>query len=271
MIVVKDLSATYDDRLIYSGVSITVMVGEWVVIIGPNGAGKSTLLRSIAGLSDMPGIVAINGRSIIEMSARQRARKVAFVPQAPVLPSGMSVTDYVLLGRTPYLSLLGTESKKDLEIVGHMLGLLAVGDLAKREITTLSGGEAQRVVLARALAQEPQVLLLDEPTSALDLGRQQETMQVIDDLRVARNLTVVTTMHDLTLAGQFADRLLLLNGGGILAEGTPDEVLTSETISKHYGANVRVIHDSDGGVIVVPMRQRQSARHNGQAGSSSPG
>ena len=259
MIVVRNLSARYDDHLVYSGVSMTVMAGEWVVIIGPNGAGKSTLLRSVAGLTDMPGSVDIDGRSINDMSARQRAQKVAFVPQAPVLPAGMTVTDYVLLGRTPYLSLLGTETKKDLGVAAHMLGLLAVGDLAGRDIATLSGGEAQRVVLARALAQEPQVLLLDEPTSALDLGRQQETMQVIDDLRVDRNLTVVTTMHDLTLAGQFADRLLLLNGGGILAEGTPDEVLTSETISKHYGANVRVIHDADGGVIVVPIRQRHVA------------
>ena len=265
MIVVRNLSATYDDNLVYSGVSMTVMAGEWVVIIGPNGAGKSTLLRSVAGLTDMPGSVEIDGRSINDMSARQRAQKVAFVPQAPALPAGMSVTDYVLLGRTPYLSLLGTETRNDLGVAAYMLGLLAVGGLAKRDIATLSGGEAQRVVLARALAQEPQVLLLDEPTSALDLGRQQETMQVIDDLRVDRNLTVLTTMHDLTLAGQFADRLLLLNGGGILAEGTPDEVLTSETISKHYGANVRVIHDSDGGVIVVPMRNKRGSRPIDQA------
>ena len=265
MIVVRNLSATYDDHLVYSGVSMTVMAGEWVVIIGPNGAGKSTLLRSVAGLTDMPGSVEIDRLSISDMSARQRAQKVAFVPQAPALPAGMSVTDYVLLGRTPYLSLLGTETKNDFGVAAYMLGLLAVGDLAKRDIATLSGGEAQRVVLARALAQEPQVLLLDEPTSALDLGRQQETMQVIDDLRVDRNLTVLTTMHDLTLAGQFADRLLLLNGGGILAEGTPDEVLTSETISKHYGANVRVIHDSDGGVIVVPMRNKRASRPIDQA------
>ncbi|MDH5504581.1 MAG: ABC transporter ATP-binding protein [Acidimicrobiia bacterium] len=260
MIVVRNLSATYDDHLVYSDVSMTVMAGEWVVIIGPNGAGKSTLLRSIAGLTDMPGSVSIDGRSINEISARKRAQKVAFVPQTPLLPPGMTVTDYILLGRTPYLSLLGTETKNDLRIASEMLGLLAVGDLARRDISTLSGGEAQRVVLARALAQEPQILLLDEPTSALDLGRQQETMQVIDDLRLDRNLTVVTTMHDLTLAGQFADRLLLLNGGGILAEGTPDEVLTSETISKHYGANVRVIRDSDGGVIVVPIRTQKTMR-----------
>lgn len=255
MINVRNLSARYDGHFVYADVSMSVAAGEWVVIIGPNGAGKSTLLRSIAGLSDMPGSVAIDGRSIAEMSARERAQKIAFVPQSPMLPAGMAVTDYVLLGRTPYLSLLGSETRSDLDVVAHMMELLAVADLANRDISTLSGGESQRVVLARALAQEPQVVLLDEPTSALDLGRQQETMQVIDDLRIRRNLTVVTTMHDLTLAGQFADRLLLLNGGAILAEGTPDEVLTSETISLHYGANVRVIRDPDGGVIVVPTRR----------------
>jgi len=252
---VRSLSASYDGHFVYADVSFSVAGGEWVVIIGPNGAGKSTLLRSIAGLSDMPGSVAIDGDSIDEMSARERAQKIAFVPQSPMLPAGMAVTDYVLLGRTPYLSLLGSETRSDFGVVAHMMELLAVSDLGNRDIATLSGGESQRVVLARALAQEPQVLLLDEPTSALDLGRQQETMQVIDDLRIRRNLTVVTTMHDLTLAGQFADRLLLLNGGAILAEGTPDEVLTSETISLHYGANVRVIRDPDGGVIVVPTRR----------------
>lgn len=255
MINVSGLSASYDGHFVYADVSMSVAAGEWVVIIGPNGAGKSTLLRSIAGLTDMPGSVSIDGRSLHDISARERARKIAFVPQAPMLPAGMTVTDYVLLGRTPYLSLLGSETRTDLDVASFMMNLLEVSDLADRDISTLSGGESQRVVLARALSQEPQILLLDEPTSALDLGRQQETMQVIDDLRLKRELTVITTMHDLTLAGQFADRLMLLNGGAILAEGTPDEVLTSETISLHYGANVRVIRDPDGGVIVVPTRR----------------
>lgn len=260
MIRVTDLSAMYGPTPVFSHVSMSVMAGEWVVIIGPNGAGKSTLLRTIAGLADMPGTVEIDGQPITAMSSRRRAQRLAFVPQAPALPVGMTVSDYVLLGRTPYLSILGTESKRDLVSVGGALSLLDVAGLAHRDVATLSGGEAQRVVLARAIAQDPEILLLDEPTSALDLGRQQETMQIIDDLRAERNLTVLSTMHDLTLAGQFADRLLLLNGGSILAEGTPGEVLTSETISAHYGANVRVIADPDGGVIVVPTRQASPQR-----------
>ena len=259
MIRVRDLTAAYDGKTVFSDVSLSVGAGEWVIIIGPNGAGKSTLLRVIAGLADMPGSVTIDGLPAATISPRSRAQRIAFVPQTPMLPPGMTVTDFVLLGRTPYLSLLGSESRRDLKAVGKTFDLLDVGGLADREIATLSGGEAQRVVLARAIAQDPEILLLDEPTSALDLGRQQETMQIIDDLRAERNLTVLTTMHDLTLAGQFADRLLLLNGGSILAEGTPGEVLTSETISRHYGANVRVIADPDGGVIVVPERHQPRA------------
>lgn len=265
MIRVEELAASYDGLAVFEGISLTVMAGEWVVIIGPNGAGKSTLLRSVAGLADMPGRVTIDGCSIKDLSARQRAQQIAYVPQAPALPAGMTVIDYVLLGRTPYLSILGSESKHDLAVVRNTLDLLAVNHLAKRGVATLSGGEAQRVVLARVIAQEPQILLLDEPTSALDLGKQQETMQIIDGLRSERNLTVVSTMHDLTLAGQFADRLLLLNGGAILAEGTPGEVLTSETIARHYGANVRVIQDPDGGVIVVPTRHAPTSGAADQA------
>ncbi len=264
MIRVTDLSAVYGSTTVFSHVSLSVAAGEWVVIIGPNGAGKSTLLRSIAGLSNLPGTVAIGGQLITGISARQRAKRIAFVPQSSALPAGMTVGDFVLLGRTPYLSILGRESKRDLLRVGGALSLLDVVGLAHRDVSTLSGGEAQRVVLARAIAQDPEILLLDEPTSALDLGRQQETMHIIDDLRIGRNLTVLTTMHDLTLAGQFADRLLLLNDGSILAEGTPGQVLTRETISAHYGADVRVIADPDGGVIVVPARRAspEAVRHD---------
>lgn len=254
MMRVKGLSAAYGSQQVFSDVSFEVAAGDWVVIIGPNGAGKSTLLKAIAGLTPVEGSVELDGTPVANMRARHRARAVAYVPQNPFLPPGMKVFDYVLLGRTPYLSPLGKESVSDVEYVRNVLEQLSVAEFASRELSTLSGGEAQRAVLARALAQDCDLLLLDEPTSALDLGRQQETMAVIDDLRLRRQLTVVMTMHDLTLAGQFGHRLLLLNGGGILAEGTPGDVLTSETIRRHYGAQVRIIDDPDGGVIVVPTR-----------------
>lgn len=263
MIVVDQLSVGYGGLSVLEKVSLNVGRGEWVGVIGPNGAGKSTLLRSLIGLLPSEGTVRIGGDLLSEMSTRERAQLVAYVPQSPVLPEGIAVADYVLLGRAPYISLLGRETKRDHRAARDALELLNAGHLARRDVSTLSGGEAQRVVLSRAIAQEPKVLLLDEPTSALDLGRQQETMQSIDDLRAERSLTVVATMHDLMLAGQFADRLLLLNSRGILAEGTPREVLTSETISKHYGAKVRILQDPEGGVLVVPVRPGRAAQ--GQA------
>jgi len=271
VIVVDQLTVGYGALPVLESVSLNVGRGEWVGIIGPNGAGKSTLLRSLIGLLPSEGDVRIGGNLLGEMSTRERAQLVAYVPQRPMLPEGISVVDYVLLGRAPYVSLLGRETKKDHLAASEALELLDAQHLARRDVSTLSGGEAQRVVLSRAIAQEPKVLLLDEPTSALDLGRQQETMQSIDDLRAERSLTVVATMHDLMLAGQFADRLLLLNSRGILAEGTPGEVLTSETISKHYGAKVRILQDPEGGVVVVPIRPGRGTQEQAVAGQSKRG
>ena len=255
MINVDSISVAFGDTPVLEDVSLSVALGEWVGIIGPNGAGKSTLIKAIVGLLEHQGTITIGGREVDGLSARQRAQIVAYVPQVPSLPVGMSVGEYVLLGRAPYISLFKWESKADHEAVDEALELLDVAMLGTRDVATLSGGEAQRVVLARAIAQEPQVLLLDEPTSALDLGRQQEAMHTIDKLRTQRNLTVVAAMHDLMLAGQFGDRLLLLNRHRILAEGPPSQVLTSENISVHYGAKVRILEDLEGGVLVVPVRK----------------
>ena len=254
MISATNISARYGSRKVFDRVSLSVARGEWVGVIGPNGAGKSTLLKALAGLLGVEGDIRISGNDLRTLSRRMRAQSIAYVPQVPHLPEGVTVGEYVLLGRTPYVSILGAGTRRDAQIARDALDLLDAANLSDRDVATLSGGEAQRVVLARAIAQEPELLLLDEPTSALDLGRQQEAMQIIDELRTRHALTVVATMHDLMLAGQFTDRLLLINGGGILAEGTPREVLTSTTISQHYGADVRILEDPEGGVIVVPRR-----------------
>ena len=254
MISANHISARYGSFSVFEDVTLSVERGEWVGVIGPNGAGKSTLLKALAGLLPVAGDIAVSGKDLRSLSRRLRAQRIAYVPQVPHLPEGVTVGEYVMLGRTPYASILGSGTKRDVEVAQQSLDLLDAANLVQRDVATLSGGEAQRVVLARAIAQEPEILLLDEPTSALDLGRQQEAMQTIDDLRAARSLTVVATMHDLMLAGQFTDRLLLINSGRILAEGTPREVLTSSTISQHYGAEVRILDDPEGGVIVVPRR-----------------
>ncbi|MFM7047566.1 MAG: ABC transporter ATP-binding protein [Actinomycetota bacterium] len=232
----------------------TIAVGEWLCVIGPNGAGKSSLLRAVAGLVPYSGSVRIIEEEVSQLSPREAARHVAFVPQDPALPVDMSVVDYVLLGRNPYVSTFGRESVRDREVVAELLDELMLGVYARRLLGTLSGGERQRVVIARALAQEAPVLLLDEPTSALDLGHQQHALELVDRLRRSRNLTVISAMHDLTLAGLYSDRLLLLHQGVGVARGDAQAVLRSETLAEFYGVSARVIHEADGTVVVVPRR-----------------
>jgi iron complex transport system ATP-binding protein len=206
------------------------------------------------GLAPATGDLRLDGTHVASLGRRRLARLVAYVPQRPVLPEGMSVTDYVLLGRTPYIAYLGYEGGRDLELVHAALERLELVPFADRRLETLSGGEMQRALLARALVQEAPVLLLDEPTAALDIGHQQQALELVDELRHERTLTVVSAMHDLTLAAQFADELLLLNGGRTVAFGAPKVVLTAEAVRTNFGASVRVTDDGAGGVIVVPTR-----------------
>ena len=188
------------------------------------------------------------------MSRRRLSQLVAFLPQRPIIPEGVTVADYVSIGRTPYIPYWGTESAEDRAVVHEVLERLELAALAHRHIESLSGGESQRAVLARALAQRSEILLLDEPTSALDVGHQQQVMELIDDLRVEQGLTVLTALHDLTLAGQFATRLVLLDRGLVVSEGPAREVLTEERIRQHYAATVRVVDDPGAGLTVVPVR-----------------
>ena len=254
------ISVRYADTLAVHELSTAIAGGEWVGVIGPNGAGKSTLLRAVADLVPHDGVVRIGGASTIGMSRRHRAQLVAYVPQQPELPAAMPVVEYTLLGRTPHIGYFGVESAADRRLCMRVLDHLGLAGLAERHLGTLSGGELQRVVLARALAQEAPVLLLDEPTSALDLGRRVDALELVDDLRRSRGLTVLSAMHDLTLAAQFADRLLLLSAGGVVASGTPTEVLDEQLLSTCFGVRVRVLTDADGELLVVPQRSRQRAR-----------
>ena len=228
-----------------------------MTVVGPNGAGKSTLLRAVGGIVDATGSIDLGGRPAAGMTRREMARLVALVPQEPVIPRGMRVIDYVLLGRTAHLGFFEAEGAADLDVAVKALADLDAGPLADRTVDTLSGGERQRIVIARALAQESPVLLLDEPTTALDVGHQQEVLDLVDRLRAERNLTVLATMHDLTLAGQYADWLVMLDAGEVVVAGSADEVLTEEAVARHYGARVRVVPD-EAGPIVVPVRRSGS-------------
>jgi len=236
------------------GLSFRAEAGGWTALIGPNGAGKTSALRALAGLAAYEGEVLLDGRDVRRLGRRAVARLVAFVPQKPETPAAMTVAEYVLLGRTPHISYLGGEGSTDREAAARALRRLELESFAERPLGSLSGGELQRAVLARALAQEAPLLLLDEPTTALDLGRQQLVLELVDALR-GDGLTVVTTMHDLTLAGQYAERLILLDEGSVVAEGTAGEVLSAPNVAAHYGANVRVVED-EAGVFVLPVRRR---------------
>jgi len=242
-------------RHLVDGVSFSVEAGAWVSLLGPNGAGKTTVLRVLAGLRRFQGSVQIAGRELASLGRREAARLVALVPQAPVVPPAMSVGDYVLLGRTPHMGVFVREGAGDRAAAAEALLRLELAALADRRLGSLSGGELQRAVIARALAQAAPILLLDEPTSSLDVGHQQQVLELVDELRRDDGLTVLAAMHDLTLASQYGDRLVLVDEGRVLAEGTPRDVLTSERVASLYGANVRIVDGDDGLHAVVPVRR----------------
>jgi iron complex transport system ATP-binding protein len=251
---IRGLSVAFGEARVLDGIDLVVGEGEWVGVIGPNGAGKTTLLRAIAGLVPADGSVEILGRDAARLDPAARARLVGLVPQRPVTPPTMRVVDYVLLGRTPHLGYLAREGRHDLAAVGEAVAALGLQRFSDRPLGELSGGELQRVVLARALAQASPVLLLDEPTSALDVGHQQQVLALVDRLRAEGGLTIVSAVHDLTLAAQFCDRLVLMSGGRVAANGAARTVLTESTIREHYGASVRILDDGAGGVVVIPIR-----------------
>ena len=257
---VRDLSLALGGRPILVDVDLRVEPGAWTSVVGPNGAGKTTLLHAIAGMIPPDaGTIELFGRDIGRLGARVRARAVALVPQTPIVPTGVSVLDYALLGRTPHLPFFGRESRADVELAIEMLTSLGLADVSCRPVDTLSGGERQRVILARALLQEAPLVLLDEPTTSLDIGHQQDVLELVDRLRREHSLTVVSTMHDLTLAGLYADELVLLADGRIAERGTAVEVLTEDHLRAHFGARVTVFAGEDG-PIVVPTRLEREGR-----------
>ncbi|HEY3551053.1 MAG TPA: ABC transporter ATP-binding protein [Gaiellaceae bacterium] len=253
MIETRDLWVRFGPVAAVRGLTLRAEAGAWTALIGPNGAGKTSALRALAGVAAYDGDVLLDGRDARRVGRRAVARLVAFVPQKPETPSALTVAEYVLLGRTPHIAYLGGEGRRDREAATRALRRLELESFAERPLGSLSGGELQRAVLARALAQEAPVLLLDEPTTALDLGRQQLVLELVDALR-GDGLTVVTTMHDLTLAGQYAERLVLLDEGSVVADGPPTEVLSAPNVAAHYGANVRVV-EGEAGVFVFPVRR----------------
>lgn len=249
-----DVSAGYGAEPVVANVSLEARHGRWLAIVGPNGAGKSTMLKAIADLVPRQGAVMLDGTDTRKLSRRDLARRVGYAPQNPILPERLTVTDYVLLGRAPHLGALARESASDVSIVEDALTRLDLHGLAGRRLGTLSGGEAQRAVLARVLVQHTPLLLLDEPTTGLDIGHAQTLLERLDQLRREDETTVVTTLHDLTIAAQYADELVLIDRGQLVAAGPPSQVLTTERLREHYDADVEVLTTADGHPVVVPVR-----------------
>lgn len=238
---IDGLHAGYSGVAILQGVSIELRESEFAGVIGPNGSGKTTLLRSMSRvLPPMSGSVSLDGRDIYSIPARDFARRVAVVPQDTLVAFDFSVLEIVLMGRSPRLGRFAVEGQRDVDIALEALARTGTAHLKDRQINALSGGERQRVMVARALAQEPEVLLLDEPTSHLDISFQFEIMDLVKSLNRERGMTILAGLHDLNLASQYCDRLILIGQGSVQADGSPDEVITADNIRRVYGAEVWV-------------------------------
>src|SRR5262245_34539514 len=242
MLRIEYLSVNYGSRRILHDVSLSIKSGEVLALIGPNGAGKSTLIRAVSGVIPIgSGSVHTNGDDFASLSTIQRARYVATVPQAVSLPPAYTVSETVLFGRTPYLGFLGQPSKKDEEIARQSLSRVSALPFSERRVGELSGGEQQRVLLARALCQTTPILLLDEPTAHLDLQYQVNLLELVSELAHKDNLAVLIALHDLNLAAHYADRIALMVAGKIKVLGKAEDVLKPELIAEAYCLPVQVV------------------------------
>jgi cobalamin transport system ATP-binding protein len=237
-------------------VTLELAAGQWCTVIGPNGAGKTTLVETVAGIRRASvGAVEIDGVEVTRLSERERARLVSLVPQHPEVPAGMSVGDYVGLGRLARRGWMRGFTGEDRRATTSVLERLSLADYVERDVATLSGGERQRAVLGRALAQTTPLMVLDEPITGLDLRHQMELLELLRREVSECGLTVLATLHDLTLAGQFADRLVLLDHGRVVLDGPAREVVRSPELAARYEMDLRVV-EIDGADVVVPVRRR---------------
>ncbi len=252
MLNIRSLSAAYGERQVLHELTLELPSGQVLAVIGPNGAGKSTLIRVLSGvLPPRSGEILVDGRDVRRMTAQQRARMMAVVPQAVQLPPAFSGGEMVLMGRTPHLNWLGQTSDHDEQIVRQSMERTDTLELAERRVGELSGGEQQRLLLARALAQDAPVLLMDEPTAHLDLQYQVSLLSLIQELARRDQLAVLLVLHDLNLAARYADRIALLVKGELRALGNPKEVLQADLLSQAYHTPLKVLSGVDGEALVV--------------------
>lgn len=239
MLSANSITVSYDGREVLRGVSVELRAGEIVVLLGPNGAGKTTLIKALNGMVEpAAGEIVLNGRLLSAFSRREIARAIAVVAQENETKFPVTVLEFVLAGRFAHGRAFGWETDEDIRIAYQILSQCELGDYAGRLMNELSGGERQRVVLARALATEASVLLLDEPTANLDLAHQALMFRLVRERCVSAGASAIVITHDLNLASEFADEMLMLKGGTVFAEGTPKEVLTAENVREVFGVDV---------------------------------
>jgi len=256
---VKNISLSYNHHDVVKGLSFTLRPGELVGLIGPNGCGKTSVIKALSRLlSPGSGEIFLDGKPLNLIPRHSLARFVGVVPQNPSLPETFTVSEVVLLGRYPHLGFMRTESSKDLAIASWAMERTGISSLSGRKIGELSGGERQRVTIARVLAQEPESILLDEPTASLDINHQVEILDLIKNLCQDKNIAALIALHDLNIAAQYCDRLILMKEGRVHAEGLPGEVITAATIKEVYGAENLVYPHPENHLPVVLL----GANHN---------
>ena len=252
-LVFEDVSVAYPGRAVLDGISLAIDTGQVLAIVGPNGVGKSSLIKVASGiLRPVQGRVLVDGRNVADLSPSERARRVAVVPQANRVPPAFTAEQVVLMGRTPYLGWLEREGPEDQARAAEAMHRTHTTGIADRPMGELSGGEQQRVLVARGLAQSAGVLLLDEPTAHLDLRHQDEILKLVRSLAGDAGLAVLIALHDLNLVARIADRVALLSDGGVKRLGVPQEVLTPELLAAAYGLEIHVMdHPIHGTPLVL--------------------
>jgi len=234
---IQNVCLGYGRKVVLKDLAFQVMPGEMVGLIGPNGCGKSTIIRALSRIiHPYSGKILLDGKDVTKIPRRDLSRLLGVVSQMPLLPSAFTAFEIVLMGRNPHLGLFQYEGPRELAIAWQAMERTGTHSLARRRVSELSGGEIQCLIIARVLAQETKAILLDEPTANLDIGRQIEILDLIKNLCLENNLTVLAALHDLNLASQYCDRLVLINDGRVHAEGTPGEVITPHNIKEVYGA-----------------------------------
>lgn len=237
--IVKNLTFKYGQRIVLDKISFNIEKGDMVTVIGPNGSGKSTLLKILASiLTCKRGELFLENKELQDYSVKELARKISIVPQTINIEYAFTVYEIVLMGRNPYIRRFGRETAKDISLVEEAMKKTNVWHLRDRNVQELSGGEGQRVVIARALAQEPEILLLDEPTSTLDIDHQIEILDLLRGLNKEKAITIVMALHDINLAIRYSDEIILLNKGTKLAMGRPEEIITEGNLQDIYRTNI---------------------------------